>query len=337
MDNRAVYFTAPGQVEVRAAPLPSLQSGEILVKTLLSAISPGTEKLIYQGLFPDDLLIDDSLPGITKEFCYPLTYGYAAVGRIVDAGHEVDQSWLDRLVFAFQPHQAYCISRISDIHPVPPGIKLEDAVFLANMETAVNLVMDGAPLIGENIAVCGQGVVGLMTTALLSRFPLSNLITLDPISSRRQVSLNFGATASLTPESLESMQVFESLAKGGADLTFELSGSPEALNLAIQITGFSGRIVIGSWYGQKRASLDLGGRFHRSRIRLISSQVSTLAPALSGRWDKSRRFDLAWEMIPKICPGQLITHQLPLDSAPQAYRMLAEEQDETLQIVFTYD
>lgn len=337
MNYRAVVFTAPRQIEIREAPLAPLQPGEVLVQTLLSAISPGTECLIYQGLFPSDLCLDENLSALKGDFQYPIRYGYAAVGRVIDLGAGVEKEWLERLVFAFQPHQSYFAARVEELQGLPAWIEPEDAVFLPNMETALNLVMDGAPLIGENAVIFGQGVVGLLATALLARFPLSNLITLDPIDFRRQTSLQLGASQSLDPGSLETNSIFSAMPKGGADLTFELSGSPIALNQAIQVTGFAGRIVIGSWYGQKQATLDLGGRFHRSRLRLINSQVSSLAPELSGRWDKARRFELAWDMIRKIQPRQLITHRLPLNQASNAYQMLSEQPEKALQIVFDYN
>jgi threonine dehydrogenase-like Zn-dependent dehydrogenase len=123
---------------------------------------------------------------------------------------------------------------------------------------------------------------------------------------------------------------------GGADLVYELSGSPAALDQAIQACGYAGRVVMGSWYGQKRANLDLGGRFHRSRIRLISSQASSLAPELSGRWTKERRFSVAWKMLGQVRPARWITQRFPLEQAGSAYRLLAEEPGQTLQVVFTY-
>jgi threonine dehydrogenase-like Zn-dependent dehydrogenase len=120
------------------------------------------------------------------------------------------------------------------------------------------------------------------------------------------------------------------------DLTFELSGSPSALNNAIALTRFSGRIVIGSWYGEKHAEIDLGGSFHRSRIKLISSQVSSIAPELSGCWDKARRFGVAWEALKRIQPQKWITHRFPIAEADQAYRLLDERPQEALQVLFTY-
>ena len=122
----------------------------------------------------------------------------------------------------------------------------------------------------------------------------------------------------------------------GADLAYELSGTPEALDQVIALTGFDGRVIVGSWYGSKRASLDLGGRFHRSRIRLISSQVSTIASELRGRWSKARRFEVAWEMLREIQPERFITQRIPLNEAPGAYQLLDQSPGETIQMILTY-
>jgi threonine dehydrogenase-like Zn-dependent dehydrogenase len=108
------------------------------------------------------------------------------------------------------------------------------------------------------------------------------------------------------------------------------------LNDAIRLTAFSGRIVVGSWYGRKRAEIDLGGSFHRSRIKLISSQVSTISPELSGRWDKARRFGVAWEALGRIQPERWITHRFPLGEAGRAYQLLDENPQETIQVIFEY-
>jgi threonine dehydrogenase-like Zn-dependent dehydrogenase len=126
------------------------------------------------------------------------------------------------------------------------------------------------------------------------------------------------------------------LLKQGADLTFELSGNPAALNDAIALTVFSGRIVIGSWYGEKQVEVNLGGTFHRSRIKLISSQVSTIAPELEGRWDKRRRFEAAWNALERIKPEKWITHRFSIDEASKAYRLLEERPQETIQVLLDY-
>ena len=139
------------------------------------------------------------------------------------------------------------------------------------METAVTLLLDGQPLLGEQVAIFGQGIVGLLLTSLLARWPLSSLVTLDLYPKRRLLSENLGAHLSLDPATPSWRNNCWGALQGagpypGADLTYEVSGNPEALNQAIAITGFNGRVVIGSWYGRKRSDLDLGGRFHRSRL-----------------------------------------------------------------------
>jgi threonine dehydrogenase-like Zn-dependent dehydrogenase len=257
-------------------------------------------------------------------------------------GSIAEEAWQGRLVFAFQPHASHFLALPGALFPVPETLSPEEAAFLPNMETAVNFLMDGHPVIGERVVVFGQGVVGLLTTALLAQFPLARLVTLDHFPARRERSLTLGAHLSLdasAPDALTRLRggLQEDHTDAGADLTYELSGNPGALDHAIAVTGFSGRIVIGSWYGQKRADLNLGGRFHRSRMRLISSQVSTLAPEWGGRWTKQRRLQVAWEMLQQLRPAPLITHRFPMAQASQAYALLDQHADSVLQVLLTYE
>ncbi len=341
MKRLALYFTAPYQVSVREESLPPLAAGQVLVQTLISAISPGTELLIYRGQSPTDIPVDETIPALSGNFGFPLKYGYAAVGRVMALGPDVAPEWQGRLVFVFHPHESHFLASLAELIPVPPAIPPGEAAFLPNMETAVNFLMDGQPLIGEQVAVFGQGVVGLLTTALLARLPLGRLVTLDRYPIRREKSLAMGAHASLDPTTPDALARVHSLLQeshscAGADLAYELSGNPIALDQAIAVTGFNGRVIIGSWYGQKRVDLNLGGRFHRSRIRLISSQVSTIAPEWEGRWTKSRRLQVAWWVLQQVGPAQLITHRFPITQASQAYALLDQHPEEAIQVMLTY-
>jgi len=334
---RTLYFTAPRQIEVRETSLPALKEKEVLVETICSAISAGTEMLVYRGQFPH---IADVHDNVSSDLNYPLAYGYACVGKVMEIGKSVNAAWLNGMVFGFQPHSSHFISKTESLLPVPHSLKAETASFLPGMETAVNLAQDGAPILGERALVLGQGVVGLLTASLLSEFPLESLVTVDRYELRRQ-ALNVREAiikhhASLDSSTEDFREQARELLEGGADLTFELSGSPSALNDAVALTTFSGRIVIGSWYGQKRAEIDLGGAFHRSRIKLISSQVSTIAPELSARWDKARRFEVAWEALERIRPEKWITHRISLNEADMAYQLLDENPQETIQVIFEY-
>lgn len=331
---KTVTFTAPRQVELRDELLPALSADQVLVETVCSAISPGSEMLVYRGQCPRNLPDDHDLISAGLEF--PLAYGYAAVGRIRDLGSAVSREWADRLVFSFQPHASHFLASPQSLIPIPQGLDPELACFLPSMETAVNFVQDAAPVLGERVLVLGQGIIGLLTAALLAEFPLEALVTADCYPRRREASLAVGATASLDALGDSFRTQAATLLGAGADLAIEVSSSPSALDDAIALTRFSGRVVIGSWYGEKRAALDLGGRFHRSRIRVISSQVSSIAPELSARWDKSRRFGVAWSALGRLRPQKWITHRFPVERASEAYQLMDERPAETIQVVFSY-
>src|SRR5574341_206841 len=184
MNRRSLYFESPRHVSIREETLPPLAPGQVLVKTLLSAISPGTEMLIYRGEAPTDLPADETISSLHGDLHFPLKYGYSTVGRVESLGEGVDPVWRDKLVFAFNPHETHFMADTSNLMMLPVDLTPEDGIFLPNMETAVNFLHDGAPLVGEQVIVFGQGIVGLLTTSLLARIPLSDLITLDRYASR---------------------------------------------------------------------------------------------------------------------------------------------------------
>ncbi len=335
-----LFFIEPYRVEIREGVVPQPDRDEVLVQTVVSGVSAGTELLFYRGQVPTGTAVDTTIPALSGTNTYPLQYGYAAVGQVISLGANVEANWLGKLVFAFQPHASHFVAHPNELTVLPDEMSAETAVFLPNMETAVSFLMDGQPMIGERVAVLGQGVVGLLTTALLSNMPLNSLVTLDRFSLRREWSKKLGADAVFDPAETDVVESVRGYAKKrpyfGTDLTFELSGNPAALEQAINITGFSGRVLVGSWYGDKRAAIDLGGHFHRNHIKLISSQVSQIAPQWNGRFDKKRRLEVALQMLASIQPERLITQCLPLSQAAKAYNQLDQAPQNNLQIIFKY-
>lgn len=331
-----LWFTAAQTVEIRSAEITISDADQLLVQTLCSAVSAGTEMLVYRGQIPQQMTLDASLDGLQSQLNYPLQYGYACVGEVIAVGPDVAPQWMGKRVFSFQPHVSHFLANADQLIVIPDDIDADAAVFLANMETAVNLVQDGAPLLGEQVVVLGQGIVGLLLSGILASFPLQSLYTLDTLARRRAMSLTLGASASFDPiSSLGELTQFMSNQKG-ADLIYEVSGVPDALNHAISLSGIDSRIVIGSWYGNKAAVIALGGDAHRNRLKISTSQVSTLASNLSARWDKARRFGVAWDMIRQLRPQQLITHRHVLSDAEALYRRLDNNPDAVLQAVFVY-
>jgi 2-desacetyl-2-hydroxyethyl bacteriochlorophyllide A dehydrogenase len=334
--SRSLFFTAEREVAVRDRAVGPPGPEEVRVETTVSAISPGTELLLYRGEAPESMETDATLSAFDDDtLSYPQRYGYAAVGDVTAVGDEVADDWLGETVFGFNPHESAFLADPGDLLPVPDDCSPEQAAFLPTVETAVNLVMDGRPVVGERVAVFGQGLVGLTTTALLAEFPLSSLVTVETVSERRDLSRGFGADESIAPAA-----VSDTLAPAegtGVDLAYELSGDPQALDDAVGATGYDGRIVVGSWYGTKRADLGLGGRFHRERIDITSSQVSTIDPDFRGRWDTDRRLSVAWDHLADLPTDDLVTHRLPLAEADSAYETLDCAPESAVGIIFTYD
>ncbi len=315
--------------------VPVLETGEVLVKTAVSGISAGTEMLAFRGQLPPELSLDATIDSLSSEIKYPFKYGYCAVGKVVELGKEVDTSWLNRTVFSFNPHESHFAANVAGLIPLPKELDDETAVLLPNMETAVSFLMDSQPMIGERVVVFGQGVVGLLTTFLLAQFPLASLMTVDSIPARQKLSKQWGATAVIDPTSPDAIAQIKALGK--ADLVLELSGNPKALDTAIEVVGYNGRILIGSWYGQKRADLNLGSHFHRNHIKLISSQVSTMNPQWRGRWTKERRMETAVHQLQKLTTTtNLITHRTPISQASQIYQQLDQSPQKIIQSILTY-
>jgi len=340
MNRQSLYFTGT-DIRIENEPMAGPSSGQLLVRTLCSAISPGTEMLVYRRQVPLDMAVDETIPSLAGTFCYPLKYGYAAVGTVASVGQGVPSNWEGRRVFAFHPHESHFLASPSELTPVPEGVGSDDALFVPTMETALTLLMDGRPVVGEQVAVFGQGIVGLLTTTLLSQIPLTSLVTVDRYPDRRRASLSAGAHAALDPDDPNfDGRLRELVSRGGyyqgADLVYELSGSPAALDHAVAATGFSGRVVVGSWYGDREVTLDLGTRFHRGRISLISSQVSHIGPEFTGRWVQDRRTAVVWDLITRLRPSRFITHRYSFTEAAEAYRMLDTHPQESLQVILTY-
>lgn len=328
---QALVFAGPGKLTVEQEAVPEPAGGQVTLTTLVSLISAGTELLAYRGTLPDGINLDSTIAGLDQKVSYPLRYGYSCVAVVDKLGPGVDQRWDGQRVFAFHPHASHMTLSVDDILPVPEALSTEDAAFLANLETAINLLHDARPLLGDRLLVVGQGVVGLLTTALAARSDLEAIIACDPISARLEQAREWGATHTVRPEQAEKL-----LAGDPVDVAIELSGTSAGLQAALNLTQFSGRVVIGSWYGTKPVQLDLGTRFHRSRQEVVASQVSTVRPAISGRWTKSRRLTLATRLAQALSPSGLVTHRFKLDQAERAYRLLSESRGNALAVMFDF-
>ena len=318
-------------MELRTEELAGPGPDEIRVRAALSAISHGTEMLVYRGEVDPDLALD--LPTLVGGYGFPLKYGYASAGHAVAVGRDVDGVREGDLVFALHPHQDEYVVSESLVRRLPERATPEQAVFLANLETATNVVLDAKPRLGEVVAVFGQGVVGLLITQLLRRSG-ARVIAVEPSALRRSFAERCGAEMAIAPQ---DGTVLRRLSRGrGADIAVDASGSPSALQEAIDSVALEGTVVVCSWYGEKPVPLDLGGVFHRRRVRLVSSQVGQIDPSLAPRWDRERRLEFATDLLGELVLAELITHRIPFARAAEAYALLDSQAAETVQVVLDY-
>src|SRR5437867_1311537 len=333
----SVWFASPGTIELRASNVLPPGRGEVRIEALFSGISHGSELMVYRGEVPAGLALDSTLPTLPGSFSFPVKYGYASVGRVVDIGSGVNDLAEGDLVFAFNPHETCYTVPATVVIKLPQELDPPIGVFAANVETALNALLDAAPRLGERVVVIGQGVVGLLVTQLVRRVGASLVITSDLYEKRRQLSRSAGADLVVDPaaESLAEC-VFSMTSGAGADVVIEASGQPRALDDAIAAASHEGRVVVVSWYGTRRAELALGSDFHRKRLTLKSSQVSNLDPSLTPRWTILRRRELAVRYLGELCLNDSISHVLPFERAAEAYRLIDERPAEVIQVVLDY-
>lgn len=323
MKTRALYFTAPGEVNVKEEELPPKSDPAMIeVVSQIIGISQGTEKRIYRGEF-DRIESQDGLASLDGRMDYPLKYGYMNAGTS-ETG--------DR-VFAFFPHQERFFIHPKDCIPFPKETAFEDILLYPSVETAYTIVLDTAPLPGEGILVIGQGMIGLLVAEILTRTGGTRVVTVEKDSFRASLSQKLtGLCLHPQDRKLESV-LKETFGGNDPDKIIHVSGSEEGLSLAISLGGFETTILEASWYGNKKVSLSLGREFHRKRLLLKSSQVSTLPAHLSHRWDVSRRREEVKRLIKEIRPSKYITHRYPFHRAAEAFQDINRERDKLLQAV----
>jgi 2-desacetyl-2-hydroxyethyl bacteriochlorophyllide A dehydrogenase len=328
-----IWFPGPRSVELRTETLADPGEGEILVRALASAISAGTEMLVYRGEVDPALPMD--LPTLRGSFAFPISYGYASVGRVEEIGPEVSSVRAGDLVFVHHPHHSAYVVAASLALKLPRALDPELGVFLANVETAVNVTWDAVPRVGDRAVVFGLGVVGILVAQLMRRAGAGLVIGVDPATGRRALAEAAGMQAVIPAQG--AVEAIRKLTDGlGADLVVEASGNPAALQQAIDSAAQEGTVVACSWYGRKPVQLELGEAFHRRRLRLRSSQVSSIDPGLQPRWTVERRKRLARDLLGELALKPLITHRFAPAQAAQAYALLDQGAQEAGQVIFSY-
>jgi threonine dehydrogenase-like Zn-dependent dehydrogenase len=313
---RALFHTAPRCVDIREVPTPRPAAGEVLVRTMFSGISGGTERLVYRGEVPADMALDDTIDALGGTFSYPFTYGYACVGEVAESGQPV---------FAFHPHQDVFAARPADLIALP-AVDPASATLFPLVETALQVTLDAGAGYRDRVIVLGGGVLGLLTSLLLQRAGWRPLLA-EPQAWRRALAASLGATVAAPEE----------LAEEKAPLVVDASGNPDAPAMALNMLAHEGTLLIASWFGTKPVVLPLGGAFHRRRLIIRSTQVSTVPARMSLTWTRTRRQGEAVELLAELPLAQLCTHVFAFDHAAEAFRAVDEGTAGLMHAVLDYD
>jgi len=305
---QAFWFTGPGAGAIRPAPVPDPGPGEVEVRTLFSGVSRGTEALVFRGGVPESQYELMRAPFQEGGFPAPVKYGYLNVGVVEQGPPEL----AGRAVFCLFPHQTRFVVPASAVTVVPDGVPAGRAVLAGTVETAVNALWDAAPLVGDRVAVVGGGMVGCAVAALLARFPAVRVEVVDVDPARRAVAAALGAGFA-TPEQ----------ATGGCDLVVHTSGTDAGLARALELLAPEGEVIELSWYGDRPATVPLGGFFHSRRLVIRSSQVGMVSPARRSRRTFTDRLTLALELLTDPAFDTLITGESPFEDLPSVLPKLA--------------
>lgn len=327
MTATALWFTGERRAEHRPAEVRTPGLAEVTVRATCSLVSAGTEMLVYRGLAgPDDLMP----PNAEGRFDFPIKYGYQIVGRVTDAGAESGLTVGER-VFARHPHQDVFTTDVRNtwVNRLPDDVADTDAAFLNLARVALTANLDAPVRVGEVAVVLGQGVVGQLC-GRLARRTAGALIVVDPIPMRRELALAYGADAAVAPS--DAAAAVAELSGGlGADVTFEASGAPAALQSAFELTAEYGTIAVLSYFGRDAVPLRLAPEFHWRRQTIVSSNAGTRP-----RWDPERRTAAVLGLLDGLDVAGLVSRRVPFGDAPAAYRLVDESPDEVLAVVLDY-
>ncbi len=310
----ALWYVAPGEMDARPA---ALGAGDLLLRTLYSGVSRGTERLVLRGQVPPSEYQRMRGPAQEGDFPFPVKYGYCCVAEVIQGPAD----WLGQRVFTLHPHQTYFRADVARLARLPDGLPPARAVLAANMETALNALWDAGAGPADRIAVVGGGSVGVLVAALAAGLPGARVSLLDPDPARQALAATFGVAGGPVE---------------GADIVFHASGAPSGLQAALDCAGLEAAVVDLSWYGVTPVTVALGGAFHAKRLRLIGSQVGQVAPSHRARWSYGRRLAAALDLLCDARFDALLSDPIPFAEASKCLPAALSEGASALMPLIVY-
>ena len=302
------FWVRPGRGEIRRVDVGDPGPGQVRVRTLRSAVSRGTETLVFRGGVPADQYERMRAPHQEGEFPGPVKYGYLNVG-MVEAG---DPCLLGKTVFCLHPHQTAYVVPAGAVAVVPDGVPVARAVLAGTVETAVNGLWDAAPLLGDRVAVVGAGMVGCCVARLLAVVPGIEVALVDLDPARAETARALGV-AFADPDEV----------RGDCDLVVHTSATAAGLQRSLELLGPDGEVIDLSWYGDRTVTVELGGVFHSGRLRVRGSHVGEVALARRHRRTREQRLALALNLLRDPAFDHLLSGTSEFSQLPDVLAQMA--------------
>jgi threonine dehydrogenase-like Zn-dependent dehydrogenase len=321
-DAHAFWLRAPGCGEIRPVRLPVPGPDDVLVRTLRSGVSRGTEAIVFRGGVPPAQYAAMRAPFQEGDFPGPLKYGYLNVGAV----EQGPPALRGRTVFCLYPHQTAYVVPATAVTVVPEDVPPARAVLAGTVETAVNALWDAAPLVGDRVAVVGAGMVGCCVARLLGRVPGVHVTVVDVDPGRAEIADALGVDFALP-----------AAAADGRDLVVHTSATSAGLQRSLELLAPEGTVIDLSWYGDREVTLALGGAFHSGRLAIRASQVGAVSPARRGRRTMADRLALAVDLLRDPAFDALLSGHSSFGELPEVMPRLASRSLPALCHTITYD
>lgn len=326
---KRLTYKAASNALIEECQLTDLNDKNVTIQTLYSGISRGTESLVYHGKVPISERSRMKCPHQTGNFSYPVSYGYACVGKIIETQSDVSRVKTGDLVFVLHPHQDFFQVHEDACNLIPSSLPASQAVLSANMETALNAVWDADLNETQHHMVIGAGVVGLLTAFCLRSISGHVPTIVDVKTEKKHIAEKLGLSFR-TPDEIKTSDMTE------YERVFNTSASDKGLQLAIDTAGFEARIIEMSWYGDKQVTLNLGGAFHSKRLQIISSQVGHVAPAKRSSHSYCDRMQEAMKLLSEPSLTALLEPEISFQTLPEHLHDIFNDNSSALCQLVTY-
>lgn len=321
MKVKEFWHISPEKSEFKFNEIHNLSENEVLVKSLFSSISIGTERLVALKSVPTIMYEKMKVPYMDGSFSLPCKYGYSLVGKVIEGPVEL----INKVVHVMHPHQDFAIVNIQSIKVIDDMIPAKRCVLVSNVETTINAIWDSKVTVGDKVLIAGFGIIGALTSIILKKIPGVKVYVSEINPSRRSLAQRLG------------FELIHEVSEAVFDLAFNSSASQKGLQLCIDSVGNEGKVIEVSWYGNKKVSLSLGEDFHSMRKKIQSSQVSVIPGDKLNRWSFLRRKDLALELLKDEEFDLLVENVVPFSDAPAVFSSIRDGTYDKISAVFSYD